>query len=154
MIFNITKHVQKQCPSLRNPLVSTTKNMKNKTTNAAQVTAATLDNLMQQDAATGETKSLDNPWRNAEAYHLLLLAHRQLYRGKPLLALITASKLLYSDVEDVLDMSTVYSLVALSAFYTDHFESCSRAFILLSSLSSTSHKRSLNHFQCKHLHIS
>lgn len=106
---------------------------KNKTT-VAQVTAATLDTLMQQDAATGESKSLDNPWRNAEAYHLLLLAHRQLYEGRPLMALRTASKL--SEYEDILNMKEVYSLIALSAYYTDYFEQCSKAFIMLQSLDS------------------
>lgn len=99
---------------------------------AAQTTAATLDSLMQHDKATGEHKALDNPWRGAEAYHLVLLAHRQLYLGNVDQALITGMKC--TEYEDILDMKEVYSLVALAAYYTKHFEQCSNAFISLETL--------------------
>ena len=36
------------------------------TASAAQATAATLDNLMTHDQATGESKSLERPWHGAE----------------------------------------------------------------------------------------
>ena len=49
---------------------------------AAQTTAATLDNLMSHDQATGESKSLERPWHGAEGVHFYLLAHRQLYDGE------------------------------------------------------------------------
>ena len=99
---------------------------------AAQVTAQTLESLVQHDAATGESRALDNAWRGAEAYHLMLLAHRQLYRGQPERALRTSMKLTAYD--DILDEREVYSLIAVSAFYTKHYEQCSRAFIHLESL--------------------
>ena len=54
---------------------------------AAQTTAATLDNLMQHDAATGGNKALDKAWHGAEACHFWLLAHRHLYDGQTDLAL-------------------------------------------------------------------
>ncbi|OQR99052.1 WD repeat protein 35 [Achlya hypogyna] len=96
---------------------------------AAQVTAQTLESLVAHDAATSESRSLDNAWRGAEAYHLLLLAHRQLYRGQPERALRTALKLAAYD--DLLDEREVYSLIAVAAYYTKHFEQCSLAFIHL-----------------------
>lgn len=99
---------------------------------AAQVTAQTLETLVQHDAATGESRALDNPWRGAEAYHLYLLAHRQLYSGALERALRTALKL--TQYEDILDEREVYALIALTAFYTNHFEQCSKAFIKLETL--------------------
>ena len=53
----------------------------------AQTTAATLDNLMTHDAATGGNKALDKAWHGAEACHFWLLAHRHLYDGQTDLAL-------------------------------------------------------------------
>jgi WD repeat-containing protein 35 len=102
------------------------------TTTAAQVTAQTLESLVQHDAATGENRALDNPWRGAEAYHLYLLAHRQLYTGNLDRALRTSLKL--AAYEDILEEREIYSLIALTAFYTKHFEQCSRAFIKLETL--------------------
>ncbi|KAH7484788.1 hypothetical protein PRIC1_004107 [Phytophthora ramorum] len=103
-----------------------------KGTTAAQVTAQTLESLVQHDAATGENRSLDNPWRGAEAYHLYLLAHRQLYTGRIERALRTCLKL--SAYEDILEEREIYSLIALSAFYTKHYEQCSKAFVKLETL--------------------
>ncbi|GMF31451.1 unnamed protein product [Phytophthora lilii] len=103
-----------------------------KGTTAAQVTAQTLESLVQHDAATGEDRSLDNPWRGAEAYHLYLLAHRQLYSGRIERALRTCLKL--SAYEDILEEREIYSLIALTAFYTKHYEQCSKAFVKLETL--------------------
>ncbi|KUF87047.1 WD repeat protein 35 [Phytophthora nicotianae] len=103
-----------------------------KGTTAAQVTAQTLESLVQHDAATGEDRSLDNPWRGAEAYHLYLLAHRQLYGGRIDRALRTCLKL--SAYEDILEEREIYSLIALTAFYTKHYEQCSKAFVKLETL--------------------
>ncbi|GMF25436.1 unnamed protein product [Phytophthora fragariaefolia] len=103
-----------------------------KGTTAAQVTAQTLESLVQHDAATGEDRSLDNPWRGAEAYHLYLLAHRQLYTGRIERALRTCLKL--SAYEDILEEREIYSLIALTAFYTKHYEQCSKAFVKLETL--------------------
>lgn len=98
---------------------------------AAQTTAATLDNLMQHDKATGENKSLDNAWRGAEAYHLFLLAHRQLYFRRLEEALQTSLKL--REYEDILAFKEIYSLVGIVSYYTKHYEQCSKAFIKLES---------------------
>lgn len=104
----------------------------------AQVTAQTLDTLVQHDAATGENRALDSPWRGAEAYHLYLLAHRQLYSGALERALRTSLKL--TAYEDILEEREIYSLIALTAFYTKHFEQCSKAFIKLETLPGQSEK--------------
>ncbi|CEG49203.1 WD40 repeat protein [Plasmopara halstedii] len=109
-----------------------------KGTTAAQVTAKTLESLVQHDAATGENRSLDNPWRGAEAYHFYLLAHRQLYSGNIEQALHTSLKL--SAYEDLLDEREIYSLIALTAFYTKQFEQCSKAFVKLETLPASSEK--------------
>uniref|UniRef100_K3WM41 Uncharacterized protein n=1 Tax=Globisporangium ultimum (strain ATCC 200006 / CBS 805.95 / DAOM BR144) TaxID=431595 RepID=K3WM41_GLOUD len=109
-----------------------------KATAAAQVTAQTLDTLVQHDAATGENRSLDNPWRGAEAYHLYLLAHRQLYGGALERSLRTSLKL--TAYEDILEEREIYSLIALTAFYTKHYEQCSKAFIKLETLPGQSDK--------------
>ncbi|TMW62517.1 hypothetical protein Poli38472_005135 [Pythium oligandrum] len=103
-----------------------------KTATAAQITAQTLESLVQHDAATGENRTLDNPWRGAEAYHLYLLAHRQLYSGNLERALRTSLKL--AGYEDILEDREIYALIALTAFYTKHFEQCSKAFIKLETL--------------------
>ncbi|KAF4316770.1 hypothetical protein G195_009819 [Phytophthora kernoviae 00238/432] len=103
-----------------------------KGTTAAQMTAQTLESLVQHDATTGEDRSLDNPWRGAEAYHLYLLAHRQLYGGRIERALRTCLKL--ATYEDILEEREIYSLVALTAFYTKHYEQCSKAFVKLETL--------------------
>ena len=66
---------------------------------AAQTTAATLDTLMQHDAATGEHRALDNAWKGAEAYHFMMLAQRQLYAGRFAEALVTSGA---RECEDVL----------------------------------------------------
>ncbi|RHY02769.1 hypothetical protein DYB25_007139 [Aphanomyces astaci] len=61
----------------------------------------------------------------AEAFHLCLLAHRQLYRGQPERALRTSLKL--ASYDDIVDEREVYSLIAIAAYYTKHYEQCSRA---------------------------
>jgi WD repeat-containing protein 35 len=109
-----------------------------KASTAAQVTAQTLESLVQHDAATGENRALDNPWRGAEAYHLYLLAHRQLYSQQVDKALRTALKL--ASYEDILEDREIYSLIALCAFYTKYFEQCSKAFIKLEALRTVNEK--------------
>ena len=103
---------------------------------AAQSTAATLDSLMQHDAATGENKALDKAWRGAEGYHLYLLAQRQLYAGNSVGAMQTACQLRRYD--DVICPVDVYSIIALTAYYNKAFGICSKAFVKLESLPSLS----------------
>merc|ERR1719230_1472933 len=89
------------------------------TTNAAQ----TLDSLVEQDKATGGDKWLDSSWKGAEAYHFLLLAQHQLYNGYPADAMRTALRL--RSYEAVLSADEIYSLIALTAFYSKFFGQCS-----------------------------
>ena len=103
---------------------------------AAQSTAATLDSLMQHDAATGENKALDKAWHGAEGYHFYLLAQRQLYAGNSLGAMQTACQLRRYD--DVICPVDVYSVIALTAYYNKAFGICSKAFVKLESLPSLS----------------
>ncbi|KAH9097856.1 hypothetical protein LEN26_016945 [Aphanomyces euteiches] len=114
---------------------------------AAQVTAQTLESLVAHDAATSESRSLDNAWRGAEAYHLSLLAHRQLYRGQPERALHTSVKL--ASYDDILDEREVYSLIAVAAYYTKHFEQCSRALNHLEELVVDKDKEALDRLALK-----
>lgn len=51
------------------------------TTYGAQTTEQTLASLIEVDTQTGSDKSLENPWRGAEAFHFLLLCQRQMYAG-------------------------------------------------------------------------
>eukprot|EP00516_Mucochytrium_quahogii_P007622 CAMPEP_0203752874 /NCGR_PEP_ID=MMETSP0098-20131031/6733_1 /ASSEMBLY_ACC=CAM_ASM_000208 /TAXON_ID=96639 /ORGANISM=" , Strain NY0313808BC1" /LENGTH=1294 /DNA_ID=CAMNT_0050643241 /DNA_START=364 /DNA_END=4245 /DNA_ORIENTATION=- len=99
---------------------------------AANQTAATLETLVQLDAATGENRSLDNAWKGAEAYHLFMLAQRQLYKGEMEAALVTSLQLRQYD--DVLEPREVHSLIALTAYYNEAWGQCSKAFIELESL--------------------
>ena len=99
---------------------------------AAQTTAATLDTLMQHDAATGEHRSLDNAWKGAEAYHFMMMAQRQLYAGQFPEALVTSTKL--REFEDIIEPRDIHSLIALCAFYNRAWGQCSKAFIELESL--------------------
>ena len=98
------------------------------TQNAAQ----TLDSLVNQDQATGGDKWLDSSWRGAEAYHFLLLAQRQLYSGYPAEAMRTALRL--KEYEGVLTQEEIYSLIALTAFYSKFYGQCSKAFVKLQAL--------------------
>jgi WD repeat-containing protein 35 len=98
---------------------------------SAESTAATLDNLMSHDQATGESKSLERPWHGAEGVHFYLLAHRQLYNGQIQAAMITANRC--GQYDDVLGVQEASSLIALTSFYNKHYGTCSKAFINLES---------------------
>jgi WD repeat-containing protein 35 len=99
---------------------------------AAETTAATLDNLMTHDAAVGQSKNLDAPWKGAEALHFYLLAHRQLYDGNVDAAMRTSIRL--ADYEGILDVKDIYSLIALTTFYNKHYRECSKAFTKLETM--------------------
>jgi WD repeat-containing protein 35 len=98
---------------------------------SAQTTAATLDNLMSHDQATGESKSLERPWHGAEGVHFYMLAQRQLYDGEIEAAMITAVRC--GQYDDVLGTKEASSIIALTSFYNKHFGTCSKAFIQLES---------------------
>lgn len=58
-------------------------------TTTAEATAATLETLLKQDAEATRggdgmgiaSRTLDNAWHGAEAFHFFLLAQRQMYNG-------------------------------------------------------------------------
>ena len=93
------------------------------------VTAATLDNLMTLDSATGLDKQQDLPWHGAEAYHFYMLSQRQLLGGDAYAAMTTALRLV--EYGDVLGAAEIYSLVALTAVYCKHFAVASSALMKL-----------------------
>jgi len=99
---------------------------------STQTAAQTLDSLVEQDKATGGDKWLDASWKGAEAFHYLLLAQHQLYNGYPADAMRTALRL--RQYESLLPPDEIYSLIALTAFYSKFFGQCSNAFIKLKSL--------------------
>uniref|UniRef100_T1JCY7 Uncharacterized protein n=1 Tax=Strigamia maritima TaxID=126957 RepID=T1JCY7_STRMM len=99
-----------------------------------QVVSNVLKGLLQEDAQTSGTQVIDKAWRNAEAYHLFLLAQRQLHNGYIDAAMKTALHL--REFDDVLIKEEVYSLLALASCANRAFAVCSKAFIKLESLDS------------------
>nr|XP_012150631.1 PREDICTED: WD repeat-containing protein 35 isoform X2 [Megachile rotundata] len=79
-----------------------------------------------------DTRVIENAWRGAEAYHFLLLAHRQIYSGNFDAAMKTALRL--REYEDILQPEDIYCLLALSSAVNHAFAVCSKAFIKLESL--------------------
>uniref|UniRef100_A0A7S2LS93 Anaphase-promoting complex subunit 4 WD40 domain-containing protein n=1 Tax=Zooxanthella nutricula TaxID=1333877 RepID=A0A7S2LS93_9DINO len=92
-------------------------------------TAQTVQSLITQDQSVASDKALESPWRGCEAFHLYLLAQRQLYDGHLEKSMKTALRL--ADYEDIMDTQTIYSLIALTTYYNKFFLQCSRAFIKL-----------------------
>lgn len=71
-------------------------------------------------------------WHAAEAYHFVMLAQRQLSSSLAHSAVLTALRL--REYEDVLNVETVYSLLALASCADRSFGTASKAFIKLESL--------------------
>jgi WD repeat-containing protein 35 len=92
-------------------------------------TQKTLDTLITSDINTGVDKALSNPWRGAEAWHFLILAHKMLYGGNYKQALQCAIRLQEYELE--LDPKRVYSVVATTAFFAGHMKECSTAIMRL-----------------------
>lgn len=89
--------------------------------------------LMGLAEASGEdARVVEEAWRGAEAYHFLLLAHRQLYGGDPEAAMRTALRL--REYEDLLEQEPIYALLALSSCACKAFATCSRAFVRLETI--------------------
>ncbi|XP_014602693.1 PREDICTED: WD repeat-containing protein 35 [Polistes canadensis] len=76
-----------------------------------------------------DTKIIENAWRGAEAYHFLLLAHRQIYDCNFDASMKTALRL--REYEDILELEDIYCLLALSSAVNHAFATCSKAFIKL-----------------------
>ena len=99
--------------------------------NERTVAAQTLDGLMTLDQVASENSAIEGGWRGAEAFHFLLLAHRQLFDGQFEYARRTS--LLLQDFEDLLDSVEIYSLMAITSYFSRHYGRCSKAFVKLES---------------------
>ena len=92
----------------------------------------TLDTLITSDIQSAADKVLNNPWRGAEAWHFVLLAQKQLYRGEYPSALKTARRLVEYELE--LDLKKIYSILTLAGYYARNYQECSRALVKLESM--------------------
>ena len=77
-------------------------------------------------------ETMDRAWRGAEAYHLWLLAHRQLYSGAQRAGLRTALNL--RRYADVLPQRSIYALLALLSLCAGFYGQCSRALMKLETI--------------------
>ncbi|XP_074656125.1 WD repeat-containing protein 35-like isoform X2 [Tubulanus polymorphus] len=92
-----------------------------------------LAGLLEEDATSiSDSKVIETAWRGAEAYHLYILAQRQLYDGYFEAAMRTALHL--RDYEDIMEPEIMYSLLGLCAGANRAFGICSKAFIKLESI--------------------
>ncbi|EFJ27981.1 hypothetical protein SELMODRAFT_449576, partial [Selaginella moellendorffii] len=91
--------------------------------------ARSLDLQHNADSLDRSDRDIRNAWHNAEAYHLWMLAHRELYSGN----MEQAAKVSWwlKDYEDVLQPHSIYSLIALTSYFCGYYEQCSRAFTVL-----------------------
>ncbi|XP_054288459.1 WD repeat-containing protein 35-like [Macrosteles quadrilineatus] len=89
--------------------------------------------------ASADMRILDSAWRGAEAYHFLMLAHRQLYTGNADAAMLTALNL--KNYEDILNTEDIFCLLACASAACKAFGTCSRAFMKLESLESVSESK-------------
>ena len=86
---------------------------------------------------------IEQIWHQAEAYHYILMAQRQLKGGLLHSAVITSLRL--REYEDVLEAETIYALLALSSCADRSFGTCSKAFIKLEALENVSENRRLQY---------
>mmetsp|Transcript_3004 Transcript_3004/g.7686 ORF Transcript_3004/g.7686 Transcript_3004/m.7686 type:complete len:1249 (+) Transcript_3004:101-3847(+) len=98
-------------------------------TQGTMTTAQTVQSLITADQSVASDRALESPWRGCEAFHIYLLAQRQLLEGHFEAAMKTALRL--SEYEEILDIQTIYSLIALTTYYNKFFMQCSKAFIKL-----------------------
>jgi WD repeat-containing protein 35 len=118
--------------------MTTSGGVSNARTAAAMATQATLATMLKADGESmhgtegAAARTLDAAWHGAEAYHFYMLAQRQLYEGDVMAAMTTAQRL--SLYEDIVDAKDVYSLIALTSYYSKCFGTCSRAFIKLEAM--------------------
>ncbi|XP_031786883.1 WD repeat-containing protein 35 [Nasonia vitripennis] len=99
-------------------------------TRPAQVRRGLLAGLA--EASGEDAQVVEQAWRGAEAYHFLLLAHRQLYASEPEAAMRTALRL--REYEELLDQEPVYALLALASCACRALATCSRAFVRLEAI--------------------
>jgi len=91
----------------------------------------TLSALMKDDNKAQVEKLETNPWRGAEGFHLFMLVQRLLYKGDYDGAMRASIHL--QEYDDILDVTSTYSLIALCTYYNKYFNQCSKAFIKLES---------------------
>jgi WD repeat-containing protein 35 len=92
----------------------------------------TLDTLITSDLSNVSDKTLNNPWKGAEAYHFYMLCQKQLYENKYNSALKTALRL--SIYEKELSPKDVYRLIALSGLLNQSYKEASKALSKLENL--------------------
>jgi len=71
-------------------------------------------------------------WRQAEAYHFWILAHRQLYEGQ--FEYASRTSLILEEYEDVIDLAHTQSLIAMASYCCRNFSRCSRSIMKLGRL--------------------
>merc|ERR1719408_967003 len=76
-----------------------------------------------------KSAQLEKPWRGVEACHFYILAQRFLNDQREDLAMCCALRC--TEYEDILDVLSIYSLLALTAYHNQFFHLCSKAFIRL-----------------------
>lgn len=103
----------------------------NITTQTVQNTT-TLDTLITSDLSNVNDKTLNNPWKGAEAYHFYMLCQTQLYEQKYPEALKTALRLALYEKE--LGAKEVYQLIALAGYLNHCYKECSKALSTLEQL--------------------
>jgi len=104
-------------------------------------TMATLDGLMQGDAAASDNKILDRAWRGVEATELLIATHELLYAGEAKIDAAMKHAQALADYDDILDPEMVFSLIALTSFHNQMYGTCSNAFMRLEQLENVSQDR-------------
>lgn len=96
---------------------------------------STLQGLLEEDSnVSSHTSLVDTAWRGAEAYHLYMLAQRQLYNGYTEDSMKTT--LLLQSYTDILSSVQIYSLLALCSNACRDYYMCSQAFVHLESIPS------------------
>ncbi|XP_058792392.1 WD repeat-containing protein 35 [Phymastichus coffea] len=86
----------------------------------------------QRLGSSDHSNLLERAWRGAEAYHLLLLAHRQLYAQNYEAAMRTALRL--REYEPLLEPRPLYALLALASCGSKVLVTCSRALVRLEAV--------------------
>ena len=102
-----------------------------------------LTGLMALSTTSDESLAMQSPWRGAEMIHFWLLAHRLLYGGNfsdametALLISDTKQQHQSSDVSGIIGDEELQAFIALAAFYSRKFGTCSRSLMKLESMGS------------------
>ena len=102
------------------------------TNNTNTATNKTLDTLITSDLSNLGDKSLNNPWKGAEAIHYYMLCQSQIYNKEYNSALKTSLRLVQFEKE--LSSKDVYRLITLAALLNGSLKECSNALAKLKNL--------------------